>query len=244
MVVAVSLHHQHSDNFCKIERENTKWTGAVIYMWRFIVLLSSGPSCTCVLHCSEGKMSGSIAGLLAVESVHLAHSHQHPRQRHWMKLTCWTCDNWLSDSTVEVVTPLDTFSTSLNWTDDAWYFCFVTISVNNQFRYLAGLQQAWPLAWLTQSSLSNNWCKLSPTFEKWNTILSSSKWGPSKKRIADKGLLTAACHHIIPVTLVLCRYTLHTKQLVTHKPNEQSRKNKLCIVVTTSLLAAGTNSPI
>jgi len=46
-----------------------------------------GPLYMCVLHCSEGKRGMSIAGLLAVQSVHLAHSHQHSlHQRHWMKL--------------------------------------------------------------------------------------------------------------------------------------------------------------
>ena len=57
----------------------------------------------CTLHCSEGKRDMSIAALLAVESVHLAHSHQHPlRQRHWTKLNCWTHDNWLFGGKVEV----------------------------------------------------------------------------------------------------------------------------------------------
>jgi len=54
--------------------------------------------------------------------------------------------------------------------------------------------------------------------------------------LADKGIFIAACHHIIAITLVLCRYTLQTKQLVTLKPDEQSRKNKHCIVTTVSLL--------
>jgi len=70
-----------------------------------------------MLHCpsflwgpSEGKRVMSIAGLLPVESIHLAHSHQHPlHQRHWTKLNCKTHDNWLVGSTVEVVTPLAHF---------------------------------------------------------------------------------------------------------------------------------------
>jgi len=41
-----------------------------------------------------------------------------------------------------------------------------------------------------------------------------------KKRIADKVLLIAACHHIIAVTQVLRRYSLQTKQLVIHKPDD------------------------
>jgi hypothetical protein len=59
-------------------------------------------------------------------------------------------------------------------------------------------------------------------------------------RKADKGLLTAACHHIFAVNPVLCIHTLQTEQLVTHRPDEQSRKNKLCIVATSSLLGEGT----
>ena len=50
MVVTVSLHHQQSDNFCKIQYKNAKWTGAVIYVGRFIVLLSSGAPCICVCY--------------------------------------------------------------------------------------------------------------------------------------------------------------------------------------------------
>ena len=61
-------------------------------------------------------------------------------------------------------------------------------------------------------------------------------------RMADRGLLIAACHHIIAVTLVLSSYTLQTNQSVTHKPDEKSRKNKLSIIATTSLPAVGTNS--
>ena len=48
VVVAVSLHHQQTDNFCKIQKKNSKWTWAVIYVWRFIVLSSGHPSkCVC-----------------------------------------------------------------------------------------------------------------------------------------------------------------------------------------------------
>jgi len=61
----------------------------------------------CELHCSEGKIYVSIVGLVAVESVHLAHSHQHPlRHRPWKKLNCWNRENWLYGGKVEVVTPV------------------------------------------------------------------------------------------------------------------------------------------
>ena len=49
LVVAVSLHHQQSDNFCEIQKKNAKWTGAVIYAGHFIVL-SSGAPCVCVCY--------------------------------------------------------------------------------------------------------------------------------------------------------------------------------------------------
>ena len=35
---------------CKIEKKNAKWTGAVIYVGHFIVLLSSGAPCICVCY--------------------------------------------------------------------------------------------------------------------------------------------------------------------------------------------------
>jgi len=66
-----------------------------------------GPLCMCVLHCSEGKRGMSIAELLPVESVHLAHSQRlHFHQRHWNKLNCSTQDYWLFGGKVEYVTPL------------------------------------------------------------------------------------------------------------------------------------------
>jgi hypothetical protein len=117
LIVAVSFHHQQTDNFCKIQKKNAKWTWAVIYVWRFIVLYSGRPS-KCVLHCSEGKRGMSIEGLLPVESVHLVHSQRHSLcQRHWTKLNCWTRDYWLFGGTVEVVTTLAHCQklSQLNW---------------------------------------------------------------------------------------------------------------------------------
>ena len=58
------------------------------------------------------------------------------------------------------------------------------------------------------------------------------------KRMADNGLFTAACHHIIT------NLSAPDKPIVTQKPDEQSTKNKLCIVTITSLLAVGTDSLI
>jgi len=42
--------------------------------------------------------------------------------------------------------------------------------------------------------------------------------------MADKVLFIAAYHHVITVTQGLRRYTLQTKQLVIHKPDEYSNK--------------------
>ena len=62
--------------------------------------------------------------------------------------------------------------------------------------------------------------------------------------MAGKFLLIAAYHHIITVTEGLRRYTLQTKQLVIHKPDEYSNKNNLRLVAATSLLAVSTNNLI
>jgi hypothetical protein len=46
VVVAVRLHHQQSDDLYKIQKQNANCTGAIIYVWPFIVL-SFGHSCIC-----------------------------------------------------------------------------------------------------------------------------------------------------------------------------------------------------
>ena len=91
-------------------------------------------------------------------------------------------------------------------------------------------------------ALKNHICKLNTKSEKLNAIYEALNGALQMKMVADKSLLTAACHHIIAVNLVLSIYTLQTKPLVTHMPDEQSRKNKLCIIATCSLLAVGANS--
>ena len=96
----------------------------------------------CVLHCSEGKRGMSIAGLLPVESVHLAHSQLlHFRQRHWTKLNCWTEDYWLFGSKVEYVTPLAHLQDlpQLNWRlimSRQHYQCQETVQL---FRWTVGI---------------------------------------------------------------------------------------------------------
>jgi hypothetical protein len=59
-----------------------------------------------------------------------------------------------------------------------------------------------------------------------------------------KGLQLHVCLLQPVSTLSLSRYTLHTKQLVTHKLEELCRKNKLCIIAITTLMPVGSHSLI
>jgi len=52
------------------------------------------------------------------------------------------------------------------------------------------------------------------------------------KRRADKGLLIAACHHIILVNLVLCIYTLQTNPLFIHNHKKTVGKIRFEIILT------------
>jgi hypothetical protein len=219
--------------------------------------------------CSEGKRGMSIAGLLAVESVHLPHSHRHPLcQRQWTKLTCWTCDNWLFVGTVEIVTTgcllvrlrlwqpavwwygwvcdirlfggmVEIVTTlepiqKLNWTDVTWHSRFITITVNIQFIYCAGLQQTPPIAWsysfyanthrtmkwwLGRNKLSVQHNALDPeVWEMENNM--ELLMGPFK----TKGLQFYVCLLQPVTTISLIRYTLQTKQSHT---SQRSRAGKI-----------------
>lgn len=57
------------------------------------------------------------------------------------------------------------------------------------------------------------------SLEKLNAISGNLNGALKKKRMADKSLLIAACHHIIIVTLKQYVYTLKTKPLVIQKPD-------------------------
>ena len=240
MVVAVSLQYQQSDNFWKIQKENTKWTWVVIFVWCFIVLLSSGAPCICVcatlpwgqewhVHCrvtgcwvcSSGPLSPASSLSEALDKTELLYSWQLAVWRY--SSGCDTPGTLSEPPSTELMSP-DTRASSL--------------SVST-IRYFAGLQQpcllhgrlmpplTWTVKWLLgriTSCLCNTGCKLSQNSEKWNTILSISKGGSSKKRLADKVLLIAVRHNIIAVTLVLHRYSLQTKQLVRHKPEERKQE--------------------
>ena len=124
--------------------------------------------------------------------------------------------------------PWHTFRTSLKGTDIAWHSHFITLSVNNQYRYFTGPQQTWLLAWSIDyitthtncemlTGKNNKLCmqqcgyKLSPKSEKWNTVSRALNGVLQMKRMADKGLLIAAWNHIIAVNLVLSSYTLRNK---------------------------------
>jgi hypothetical protein len=176
-----------------------------------------------------------------------------------MKLRRWTFDNWLFGGTVTLWHSWCTFRNPLTWTDFAWHSCFITISAKHQFRYFTGSQQTWPHAWSTHYATPHTNCemltknnnklsirhcgsKLSPKSKKWNAMSGALNGALQMKRMADKSLLIAACHHIINLTLMLYIYTLQTKPLVIHKQMEHSIKNKLYTIATTSLLAVDTNS--
>jgi len=133
---------------------------------------------------------------LPFESVHLAHSHQHPLfQRHWTKLKCWPHDYWLFGGTIEVVTTLAHFQ---NIPQPNW--CHLTLASSLSVSTISSdiLQGSSKHAWsshfmptLNTDYEMLNWkmqalyatqhceCKLRPKSEKWNAI-SCSKWGPSK----------------------------------------------------------------
>jgi hypothetical protein len=93
-------------------------------------------------------------------------------------------------------------------------------------------------------------CKLGNKSEKFKAVSWALNGGHSNKKVADKGLLIAFCHHIIVVTLELCSCVLTHSRLnhysYTNTPNQHSRKNKASFTALpqTSLLAVGTNSII
>jgi hypothetical protein len=68
----------------KKQQENAEWTGSVIYVWCFIVPLSSGTPCIVMYSAaSQGEMAISAMSLLAVVvSNDQVHSVQHP-DRFW-----------------------------------------------------------------------------------------------------------------------------------------------------------------
>ena len=86
--------------------------------------------------CSPGPLSPLSSSSEALDEIELLDSCQ---------LAVWAVR-------LRLWQPWHTFRTSLNWTDVAWYSRFVTINVNSQFRYFAGLQQPWPLAWSTHAT--------------------------------------------------------------------------------------------
>ena len=71
MVLSVSLHHQRCYNFCKIQQEIAKWTGAVVSLCLFSVSFLPGGPCKCVYYTSECQR--------AVSTVDLTDSENHQR---------------------------------------------------------------------------------------------------------------------------------------------------------------------
>jgi hypothetical protein len=50
MIISVSLHHKQYDKLCEIQHESTKWNTAIIDVWCFTVILSSGGPYKCVYY--------------------------------------------------------------------------------------------------------------------------------------------------------------------------------------------------
>jgi hypothetical protein len=156
VVVAVGLHHQQSDNFCKIQKENAEWTWTVIYVRCFIVFLSSGAPCLGVYYTSlraRGRVHCRCCWLLILLAWHTLTSILFMRHtgRNWttglVTAGCFALLLWLWH-------PWFSFTTFPIWTYITWHPSFVAVRVKNQFRYFAGPQQPWPLAWSTHYSLA------------------------------------------------------------------------------------------
>jgi len=74
----------------KIQQENAKWTGAIIYIWCFIVLPPGAPvkACTTFLCGQVGQRAMSTSKWMVFGPVDLAHSEKLPfHQRHPKKRT-------------------------------------------------------------------------------------------------------------------------------------------------------------
>ena len=149
LVVAVSLHYQQSDNFCKIQKENAKWTWAVIYVWCFIVLLSSGAPCICVCYTALRAREGC-----PLQGYCLMNLFTWPTLTGilFIRGTGWNWTAGLMTAGFLVVQlrlwqPWHILNISLNRTDvSCLHSRFIIISAKNQFRYFAGLQHPQPLA--------------------------------------------------------------------------------------------------
>jgi hypothetical protein len=173
VLVVVSLHHQQSDNFCKIQKENAKWIEPYFMCATSLSFTLEPPTyvCAAVLWGQEGHVHCRVTpGWICSPGPLSAAS-------------CWSeeldkielLDLWqlLFGGTVEVVTYLAPFQ-NLSWTDIAWHSRLITISVKNHLRYFAGLQQTQPLAWSTHftSTLTRIWnADLEEQISLFNTTL-------------------------------------------------------------------------
>ena len=105
--MSVSLHCQRCDNFCHIQRENTKWIWAVIICGTSLLFASLGPTlkaCTTFLWGPKGCVLCKVDG---VGPVDLAHCEKCPlHQRHLKKRNCWLLDLYVLVSPVAGVTAL------------------------------------------------------------------------------------------------------------------------------------------
>jgi hypothetical protein len=101
VVVAVSLHHQQRDNFCKMQKENAKWTGAIIYAWCFIVLRSPRAIYTCVYAVLPWEQEGHV---------------------HCRITACWVCSPGPLSSASSQSEPLNEIELLDSWQLAVWQY--------------------------------------------------------------------------------------------------------------------------
>ena len=188
--------------------------------------------------CSPGPLSPASSSSEALDEIKLLDSR---------KLAVWWY-GWGCDTLSTFSEPLSTKLMSLNTLASSLSVSTISSDISlgcSNLGLLLGQLIMPPLTPMVKLllgritiSLCNTGSKLSLKSEKWNATLSSSKHGPSNKWMTIKFCLSP--HY--RCNSMLRRYTLQTKQLVTHKPGEQSTKNRLCIIATTSLLAVRTVS--
>ena len=124
VVVVASLHHQQSDNFCKMQEENAKWTWSIIYVWCYIVLLSPGAPCICVCVCvcyTALRARGACPLNLFTWPTLTGNLFVRGTGRKW---TAGLMTTGCVVELLRVWQPWHSFRTFLNWTDVAWHsFC-------------------------------------------------------------------------------------------------------------------------
>jgi hypothetical protein len=245
MAVAVSLHHQQSDNFCKIQKENAKQTWAPIYAWPSFSFFPLGPLYMCVLYYSWAR--GAC-----------------PLQHYWL-LNLFTWPTLMGtifvrgtgrDWTAGLVTagclavqlrlwhPWHTFRTSLNGTDVIGHSCLVTLCQQSvQLFCWASANLASCCSRHYKLCMQHCGFKVSLKADKWNAIS-----GALNGALQMKGWQIKVCL-LLPFLSPSPHFQCIPSAVYVHSPDPtishtQARWTEQCIITTSSLLAVPTNSLI